>query len=110
MWGGGGVGGGPGGFIRAPVAGGPGSHGGLTRGSDLTDEAVFGKVYDSKIVSRMARYLKNYKVGVAIAFIQWLSRPLLCFLCRFYSVTASTLSKQVTPKRGYYRKISHSKF
>src|SRR5208283_4776851 len=69
MWGGGGVGGGPGGFIRTPVAGGPGSHGGLTRGSDLTDEAVFGKVYDSKIVSRMARYLQNYKVGVAIAFI-----------------------------------------
>jgi ATP-binding cassette, subfamily B, multidrug efflux pump len=68
MWGGGGIGG-PGGFVRTPVAGGPGSHGGLTRGADLTDETVFGKVYDGKIVSRIARYLRNYKVGVTVAFI-----------------------------------------
>jgi ATP-binding cassette subfamily B protein len=66
MFGGGGIGG-PGGFIRAPqVGGGPG---GLTRGSDLTDEAVFGKVYDNKVVTRMARYLKKYKSSVTIAFI-----------------------------------------
>ena len=68
MFGGGGISG-PGGFIRAPMAGGPGGPGGLTRGSDLTDETVFGKVYDSKIVSRIAGYLKKYKSGVAIAFI-----------------------------------------
>ena len=69
MFGGGGIGG-PGGFIRAPMAGGgPGGPGGLTRASDLTDEAVFGKVYDGKIVSRIAGYLKKYKSGVAIAFI-----------------------------------------
>jgi ATP-binding cassette subfamily B protein len=67
IWGGGGIGG-PGGFVRTPIAGGPGSHGGLTRGADLTDETVFGKVYDRKIVSRIARYLQNYKVGVAVAF------------------------------------------
>ena len=98
MFGGGGISG-PGGFIRAPMAGGPGGPGGLTRGSDLTDETVFGKVYDSKIVSRMARYLKNYKVGVAIAFVSMVIATLTMLLCRFYLVTASTLSKQVTPKR-----------
>jgi ATP-binding cassette subfamily B protein len=69
MFGGGGMGG-PGGFMRAPMpGGGPGGPGaGLTRAADLTDEAVFGKVYDHKVVARMARYLKNYKAGVAVAF------------------------------------------
>jgi len=37
----------------------------------FTDEAVFGKVYDRKVVSRMARYLKNYKAGVTVAFVPW---------------------------------------
>jgi ATP-binding cassette subfamily B protein len=70
MFGGGGMSG-PGGFMRAPMpGGGPGGpSGGLTRAADLTDEAVFGKVYDGKVVSRIAAYLKKYKAGVAIAFI-----------------------------------------
>jgi len=66
MFGGGGIGG-PGGFLRGPQAG--SGIAGLTRATDLTDEAVFGKVYDSKVVARMARYLKKYKSGVSIAFI-----------------------------------------
>ncbi len=61
MFGGGGIGGiGGGGFMRP---------GGLMRATDLTDEAMFGKVYDHRVVMRMAGYLKKYKAGVAIAFV-----------------------------------------
>lgn len=68
---GGGMGGGGGGMLRG--GGGPlaGMHmqGTLLRANDLTDDAVFGKVYDHKVVTRLASYLKHYKINIAVAFI-----------------------------------------
>ena len=56
---GGGMAGGGGLFGRPP--GGPMS-GGLTHSSDLSDDIVFGKVYDQKVVGRLAVYLNKYKI------------------------------------------------
>ncbi len=73
MYGGGMVGGGMGGGGIFGGRGGPlaGMHmqGALLRATDLTDDAVFGKVYDHKVVTRLAGYLKKYKVGLAISFV-----------------------------------------
>ena len=68
MYGGGGPGmvGGGGLFGRPP--GGPmGS--GLTHSSDLSDDIVFGHVYDQKVVGRFAAYIKKYKISAFFAVI-----------------------------------------
>ena len=68
MYGGGGPGmvGGGGLFGRPP--GGPmGS--GLTHSADLTDDIVFGHVYDQKVVGRFAAYIKKYKISAFFAVI-----------------------------------------
>lgn len=62
-----------------PMRGGGMGHGGghppgmgphaLARAADLTDEEVFGKVYDHKVVTRLSRYLKNYKFRFTLAVI-----------------------------------------
>jgi ATP-binding cassette, subfamily B, multidrug efflux pump len=74
MYGGGGMGGG--GMGGGGIFGGRGGpmagmhmQGALLRATDLTDDAVFGKVYNHKVVTRLAGYLKKYKVGVAISFV-----------------------------------------
>jgi len=41
----------------------------LARAADLSDEEVFGRVYDQKVVTRLLRYLKNYKFQFFLAFI-----------------------------------------
>jgi len=78
MFGGGGFHGGfgPGGGMGRGVGGhgGPGGPGGMGRGalmhaSDLSDEEVFGKVYDHKVVTRLLRYLADYKIGFTLAVI-----------------------------------------
>ncbi len=75
MYGGGGFGGG--GMMRGGM-GPPGGMGGhppgmgphaLARAADLTDEELFGKVYDQKVVMRLFGYLKNYKVGLFLSVI-----------------------------------------
>jgi ATP-binding cassette subfamily B protein len=75
MFGAGGMGG-MGGMGRPPGGGphgggGPiaGIHGALTRSTDLSDEIIFGKVYDHKVVTRLAAYLKTHKAGMVVAFI-----------------------------------------
>ena len=65
MLGGGMVGGG-GLFGRPP--GGPMS-GGLTHSSDLSDDIVFGKVYDQKVVGRLVIYLNKYKISAILACV-----------------------------------------
>ena len=72
MVGGGGmIGGGMGGgglLGRSP--GGPGGvQGGLTHASDLSDEIVFGKVYDQKVVGRLAIYINKYKISAFFAVV-----------------------------------------
>ncbi len=44
-------------------------HGGLHRAEDLLDDVVFGKVYDQKVVVRLVKYLKDYKVRFILAAI-----------------------------------------
>lgn len=67
-------GGGMGGFAGGgrPPGGPPmgmgGMRGALARSTDLSDEIIFGKVYDHKVATRLAGYLKSHKVRVAIAF------------------------------------------
>jgi len=65
MFASGGMGGGGGLLGRPP--GGPG--GGLTHSADLSDEIVFGKVYDQTVVARLAKYIKNYKLNAIMASI-----------------------------------------
>jgi ATP-binding cassette subfamily B protein len=62
---GGGMVGGGGLFGRPP--GGP--MGGLTHSSDLSDDIVFGKVYDQKVVGRLAVYLNKYKFSAVLASV-----------------------------------------
>lgn len=71
---GGGFGGGGGGILGGGMGMGPGMHGpgmgmrgGLLRGADLSDEAVYGKVYDQTVVVRLAGYLKDYKFRFILA-------------------------------------------
>jgi ATP-binding cassette subfamily B protein len=59
--------GGVGGLLSKPP-GGPGG-GGLMHSGDLSDDIVFGKVYDQNVVRRMARYIKPYKLDAVIAAI-----------------------------------------
>lgn len=65
---GGGIGGGGGLFGRPP--GGPlgAQSGTLMHTSDLSDDIVFGKVYDHKVVSRLLKYLNKFKVSAMVAF------------------------------------------
>ena len=65
MFGGGmGMGGGGGPMGRGP--GGP--LGGLIHSGALSDEIVFGKVYDQTVIARFLPYLKNYKLSAFLAF------------------------------------------
>jgi ATP-binding cassette subfamily B protein len=66
MFASGGMGGGGGLLGRPP--GGPGG-GGLMHSADLSDEIVFGKVYDQTVVGRLAKYIKNYKLNAIMASI-----------------------------------------
>ena len=43
--------------------------GGLHRAEDLLDDVVFGKVYDQKVVIRLLKYLKDYKVRFILAAV-----------------------------------------
>jgi len=67
---GGGMGGG-GGMFGGPGAHPPGMHmgmqGQLSRASQLSDEEVYGKVYDQTVVMRLGKYLKDYKLRFGIA-------------------------------------------
>jgi ABC-type multidrug transport system fused ATPase/permease subunit len=65
-----------GGFGGGPMRGGPGMMSGrppgmgpqaLARSSDLTDEELFGKVYDQQVVVRLARYVKKYVLGFSLS-------------------------------------------
>jgi len=60
MFGGGGL------FGRPP--GGP-MGGGLTHSSDLSDDIVFGHVYDQKVVRRFAAYIKKYRISAILASV-----------------------------------------
>ena len=67
MFGGGGMGMGGGGPMgRGP--GGPGGGGGLMSSAALSDEIVFGKVYDQTIITRFLPYIKKYKLSAFLAF------------------------------------------
>ena len=46
-----------------------GMRGGLSRSTDLIDDVVFGKVYDHTVVTRLLRYLKNFKTRFALAVV-----------------------------------------
>ena len=68
MYGGGGPGMvGGGGLIGRPPGGPMGSV--LTHSSDLSDDIVFGHVYDQKVVGRFAAYIKKYKISAFFAVI-----------------------------------------
>ena len=73
MYGGGGMfGGGGGGMGRmGPPGGGGGGMGPgrLSRATDLTDEEVFGKVYDHKVAARLLGYLRDYKFRFLLAAV-----------------------------------------
>ena len=69
---GGGFGGG-GGAMRGGGGGGMGAHPpgmgpqALSRAADLTDEELFGRVYDQKVVMRLGAYVKKYRLGFALS-------------------------------------------
>jgi len=42
---------------------------GLSRAGDLIDDITYGKAYDHTVVTRLLRYLKDYKGRFAIAFV-----------------------------------------
>jgi len=42
---------------------------GLTHSSDLSDDIVFGHVYDQKVVGRFGAYIKKYKISTFFAVI-----------------------------------------
>jgi ATP-binding cassette subfamily B protein len=70
MFGGGmgmGIGMGPGG----PLGRGPGGPlgGSLSHSGALSDEIVFGKVYDQTVIGRFLPYLKKYKLASVLAFV-----------------------------------------
>ncbi len=68
MFGGGGMFGGMG---LGPGGGrggmGPGMQGQLTRSGSLSDEELYGKVYDQTVVMRLAKYLSQYKFRFVLA-------------------------------------------
>ena len=64
---GGGMGGG--GLLGRPPGGPAGTQSGLTHAADLSDEIVFGKVYDQKVVGRLAVYIKKYKISSFFAVV-----------------------------------------
>ncbi|MDP2920133.1 MAG: ABC transporter ATP-binding protein [Dehalococcoidia bacterium] len=71
MWGSGGggmggrIGGPPGGMMGGRPGGmGPNS---LARSAQLSDEALFGKVYDHKVVTRLLAYLKKHRLGFTLS-------------------------------------------
>lgn len=74
MYGGGGMfgggmgrmGGGPPGGAGHGAGMGPGR---LARATDLTDEEVFGKVYDHKVAARLLGYLRDYKLRFFLAAV-----------------------------------------
>lgn len=47
--------------------------GGLRRSMDLTDEQVFGKVYDNKVVGRLAGYIGNYRGQFVLAVVSMIA-------------------------------------
>ena len=65
MFASGGLGGGGGLLGRPP--GGP--SGGLMHSGDLSDEIVFGKVYDQTVVVRLAAYINKYKINAILASV-----------------------------------------
>jgi ATP-binding cassette subfamily B protein len=67
MYGGGGPGmvGGGGLFGRPPSP----TSSGLTHSADLSDDIVFGHVYDQKVVTRFAVYVKKYKISSILALV-----------------------------------------
>ena len=68
MYGGGGPGMvGGGGLIGRPPGGPMGSV--LTHSSDLSDDIVFGHVYDQKVVGRFGAYIKKYKISAFFAVV-----------------------------------------
>ena len=58
---------GGGGLIGRPPGGPMGSV--LTHSSDLSDDIVFGHVYDQKVVGRFGAYIKKYKISALFAVI-----------------------------------------
>ena len=65
-----------GGFGGGPMRGGGGGMGAhppgmgpqaLSRAADLTDEELFGRVYDQKVVMRLGAYVKKYRLGFALS-------------------------------------------
>jgi ATP-binding cassette subfamily B protein len=68
MFAGGGMAGGSN-LIGRPPGGAGGAPSGLTHAADLSDDIVFGKVYDKKVVSRLAAYLKKYKAAATLAAV-----------------------------------------
>ena len=83
MFGGGMVGGG-GLFGRPP--GGP--MGGLTHSSDLSDDIVFGKVYDQKVVSRLVVYLNKYEFSAVLASVSMVISTLTTLFMPFLFIDA----------------------
>jgi ATP-binding cassette subfamily B protein len=61
---------GGGGLFGRPPGGPMGS--GLTHSSDLSDDIVFGQVYDQKVVGRFAAYVKKYKISAVLAIVSML--------------------------------------
>jgi ATP-binding cassette subfamily B multidrug efflux pump len=86
MWGGGGAAG-----WSSNIGGGRG--GGMGRGADNWDDEYLGKVYDSKVVSRMWPYVAPYKAEVAGAFLAMTVQSIANYSQPFligYTVTAGT--------------------
>ena len=67
MHGGGGMMHGGGGMMHG------GGRGGLQRAGDLIDDVTFGKVYDHTVVTRLLKYLKDYKARFAIAAVSMIA-------------------------------------
>jgi ATP-binding cassette, subfamily B, multidrug efflux pump len=84
MWGGGGAAG-----WSSNIGGGRG--GGMGRGADNWDDEYLGKVYDSKVISRMWPYVAPYKREVAGAFLAMTVQSIANYSQPFligYTVTA----------------------
>ena len=81
---GGGMVGGGGLFGRPP--GGP--MGGLTHSSDLSDDIVFGKVYDQKVVSRLVVYLNKYEFSAVLASVSMVISTLTTLFMPFLFIDA----------------------
>ena len=56
-------------FFGGITGQGPVRRGGLRRAGDLIDDIEFGKAYDQKIVTRLFKYLKDYKLLFTLAML-----------------------------------------